>query len=93
MRLIDADTFIEYLGLDTENSREINLAVAVSLEDFDRQPTAYDVEKIVEQLEEKATAYDDPASSDNGFRKYCHGIAVGYRYAADIAKKGGANED
>lgn len=38
MRLIDADAFIEYLG-------EI-----VTLEDFDRQPTAYDVDKVVERL-------------------------------------------
>lgn len=39
MRPIDADYFIEYLGLDAENSREINLGEIVTLEDFDRQPT------------------------------------------------------
>ena len=39
MRLIDADYFIEYLRLDAENSREINLGEIVTLEDFDRQPT------------------------------------------------------
>lgn len=38
-RLIDADKFIEYLGLDAENSREENLGEIVTLEDFDRQPT------------------------------------------------------
>lgn len=37
MRLIDADKFIEYLGLDAENSREENLGEIVILEDFDRQ--------------------------------------------------------
>ena len=51
MRLIDADTFIEYLGLDAENAREDNLGEIVTLEDFDRQPTAYDVDKVVELLE------------------------------------------
>ncbi len=50
MRLIDADAFIEYLGLDAENAREDNLGEIVTLEDFDRQPTAYDVDKVVEQL-------------------------------------------
>ena len=48
-RLIDADEFIKELGLDAENSREENLGEIVTLEDFDRQPTAYDVEKVVEQ--------------------------------------------
>lgn len=50
MRLIDADAFIEYLGLDEENAREENLGEIVTLEDFDRQPTAYDVDKAVERL-------------------------------------------
>lgn len=38
MRLIDADDFIEYLGLNAENSREENLGEIVTLEDFDRRP-------------------------------------------------------
>lgn len=37
MRLIDADKFIEYLGLDDENAREDNIGEIVTLEDFDRQ--------------------------------------------------------
>ena len=58
-RLIDADVFIEYLGLNAENSREENLGEIVTLEDFDAQPTAYDVDKVVEQLK------------DYLFEKYC----------------------
>lgn len=50
MRLIEADAFIEYLGLDAENAREENLGEIVTLEDFDRQPIAYDVDKVVEQV-------------------------------------------
>lgn len=53
MRLIDADAFIEYLGLDTEEAREENIGEIVTLEDFDRQPTAYDVKKVVAELEEE----------------------------------------
>lgn len=50
MRLIDTDKFIEDLGLDEENAREDNLGEIVTLEDFDRQETAFDVDKIVEKL-------------------------------------------
>ena len=51
MRLIDADAFIEYLGLDAENAREDNVGEIVTLEDFDRQPTAFDKEKVIEELD------------------------------------------
>ena len=50
MRLIDADAFIEYLGLDVENVREDNVGEIVTLEDFDRQPTAFDKEKVIKEL-------------------------------------------
>lgn len=50
MRLIDTDKFIEDLGLDEENAREDNLGEIVTLEDFDRQETAFDVDKIVGKL-------------------------------------------
>lgn len=50
MRLIDADVFINYLGLDCENSREENIGEVVTLEDFNRQSTAYDVNKVVERI-------------------------------------------
>lgn len=55
MRLIDADEFIEYLGLDEENAREENLGEIVTLEDFDRQETAFDLESVIEQLKELKT--------------------------------------
>lgn len=50
MRLIDADKFIEDLGLDEENAREDNIGEIVTLEDFDRQETAYDADKVIEKL-------------------------------------------
>ena len=76
-RLIDADVFIEYLGLNAENSREENLGEIVTLEDFDAQPTAYDVDKVVEQLE------------DYLFEKYCVEADVKIE---EIVKCGGVNE-
>ena len=50
MRLIDADDFIEYLGLDAENAREDNIGEIVTLEDFDRQATAFDKGKVIEEI-------------------------------------------
>lgn len=50
MRLIDADAFIEYLGLNAENAREDNVGEIVTLEDFDRQPTAFDKENVIKEL-------------------------------------------
>ena len=75
-RLIDADVFIEYLGLNAENSREENLGEIVTLEDFDAQQTAYDVDKVVEQLE------------DYLFEKYC---VEADAKIEEIVKCGGVN--
>lgn len=59
-RLIDVDALIDYLGFgNTEEEREENVGEIVTLEDFDNQPTAFDVDKVVERLEEYL------------FEKYC----------------------
>ena len=79
MRLIDADAFIEYLGLDAENAREDNLGEIVTLEDFDRQPTAYNVGKDVERLEK--AKYEDELYPCN--------LAVEIEEAKSIVKSGG----
>lgn len=49
--LISRKAFMEYLGLgDTEENRKENVGEIVTLEDFDRQPTAFDKEKVIEEL-------------------------------------------
>ena len=59
-RLIDADALIDYLGFgNTEEEREEDVGEIVTLEDFDNQPTAFDVDKVEERLEEYL------------FEKYC----------------------
>ena len=73
MRLIDADAFIEYLGLDAENAREDNIGEIVTLEDFDRQATAFDKKKVIEELE------------DYLFEKYC---VEGDENISEIVEKG-----
>ncbi len=51
-RLIDVDALIDYLGFDnTEEEEKKNIGEIVTLDDFDKQPTVFDVDKVVEQLE------------------------------------------
>lgn len=50
-RLIDEDMLMERLGfLNTPQEREENAGQIITLEDFDSIPTAYDVDKVVEEL-------------------------------------------
>lgn len=58
-RLIDVDKLIDCLGFDnTEEEREKNIGKIVTLDDFDEQPTAYDVDKVVEQIEHRRANFD-----------------------------------
>ena len=70
-----------YGGIQSEVGRIMDFIV--------QAPDAYDVDRVKEQLEEKAESYGDPASSDEGFRRYCRGIAAGFRYAVSIVEGGG----
>lgn len=55
MRLIDADTFKKQIaGMTIANNYPVNKASALC-DLIDAQPTAYDPDKVVEQLEERTT--------------------------------------
>ncbi|OUP21386.1 hypothetical protein B5F29_02585 [Lachnoclostridium sp. An196] len=86
MRLIDAEAFIESLGLDVENAREDNIGEIVTLEDFDRQATAFDKEKVIEELMKYS---DDPCIlHECGVRsEYCSVCMA--KKAIEIVEKGG----
>lgn len=87
MRLIDADAFIEYLGLDVENAREDNIGEIVTLEDFDRQPAAFDKEKVIKELKTKAEdsrKYWSEFGDEDAF-----GEMNAYKNAIEIIEKGG----
>ena len=81
MRLIDADAFIEYLGLDAENAREDNVGEIVTLEDFDRQPTAFNKEKVIKELN-RCSVYQFQCKLPDG--RICH-----FSDMVNIVKKGG----
>ena len=61
MRPIDADDFMERMECDTDLCAEMERDGLKALKKYlDLQPTAYDVDKIVDQLEEeKELAYAD----------------------------------
>ena len=75
-RLIDADKFKHYVKEHCKDSLADLWCVLI-----DRQPTAFDTEKVVEQLEEKI----EIAWGDD----YIGGRKDAFNEAIDIVKKGG----
>lgn len=93
--LISRKAFMEYLGLeDTEENREENVGEIVTLEDFDRQPTAFDKEKVIEELKSWEKASHDAgiqstyAELDNKASGY-YQESRAYHRAIEIVEKGG----
>ena len=79
--LISRKAFMEYLGLeDTKENREENVGEIATLEDFDRQPTAFDKEKVLEDLE---------ALAEMESRNMNDEAAMAYTHAIGIVEKGG----
>ena len=90
MRLIDADAFIEYLGLDVENAREDNVGEIVTLEDFDRQPTAFDKEKVIEKINREIEYHHEKSKiASMEIRAYSDGAERAYRLLRNIVEKSG----
>ena len=102
MRLIDADELTDILGFEnTQEERDENVGEIITLDDIDRIPTAYDIEKVVGQLEELRKAEQDrPDDCDedgcgDGEQIYDDGRSQG-RYEAfgkaiQIVKGGGVD--
>lgn len=97
MRLIDADKIKQSVTNEMLKA-ELNSPVYCTLEcviaDIDNQPTAYDVDKVVEQMEElasceesRAAEYDEAGKID---RMNIHdGKAAAYKNTIRIIKSGG----
>ena len=63
---------------------------------INRQPTAYSVEKVVAELEEKQESLETDMwakESDNWYGQYCNGMSEGYQNAIDIVKKCGVESE
>lgn len=60
MRLIDADEFIKKFSYAKANTEEENIMCATVRKMVKEQPTAFDVENIIKQLEEERDySYED----------------------------------
>lgn len=86
MRLIDADDFFARMENDTDLCAEMETDGLKALKKYlDMQPTAYDIDKVVEELEE---AKHGICLSDDDLEYYQNGIDE----AIEIVKAGVKNE-
>lgn len=89
MRLIDADKLIEVLHESLEGDCDLREDYEfMGIDEFIKnQPTAYDVDKVVEQLEEKELncLKKDVITSN---KRYRH-MAYAFRQAIGVVKGGG----
>jgi hypothetical protein len=84
MRLIDADALISAINQSTCNWAE-HLWKQVVCDVINNQPTAFDTEKVVEQLDCNSRFIDDI----NEHNIKCISCVIGQKTAIDIVKKGG----
>lgn len=88
-RLIDADKLIEHLK-DTYNHEKdvINSYWLLNtlIDKVDEVPTAYDADKVVEQLESESARWQDSGDAYNDEKE--KGVAIGFRKAIKIVKGG-----
>lgn len=86
MRLIDADELIKYIKI-----WEIGTSISSDQKEFidciNKQPTAFDVDKIVEQLETKKTRATE--LKKKYISEYFKGKADAFEFATKIVKGGG----
>lgn len=103
MRLIDADALIDRLTERKKREQGIrNIADILNVQTFiDSQPTAYDIEKVVEELEALVKEYDerierrnDKCYFDESEKvKALQERALGVERAIEIVKQGGVADD
>jgi len=90
MRLINADKFKQEIAAATIRN---NLAVSkcnAICELIDRQPTAYDVDRVVEGVNSIGKSYCDSIKCDKNCQDCDHGSIM--RAITQKVKAGGANE-
>ena len=89
-RLIDADALKKDLkSVTLSNGTLVNTnAVLYLLEEY---PTAYDIDKVVEELEENASRYTKKYATPYGNNGYRDTKAISIHKAIEIVKGGGVN--
>ena len=86
MRLVDVDKLIETLNrLEIPFNADINNVII-------SQPTAYDVEKVLKQLE-KSHFHTDATFDDDGYCNDDSEEVINLNEAIEIVRKGGIDEE
>lgn len=98
MRLIDADLLKENIlkwlkpsKPDETEMIEVADALVSTMMEIDEQPTAFDVDKVAEQLEKLADEANDKILEAGGLQLYYDGYEDAMRTAVEIMKGGGAD--
>lgn len=81
MRLIDADELIRG-RVENDNVRIAAICA----------PTAYDADKVIEQIENESKKYDEYAKNETAMTLYHRGVSAGFRFSTEIVRAGGVNE-
>ena len=95
MRLIDADEFEKQIaGMTIANNYPVNKASALC-DLIDAQPTAYDPDRVVEQLEELKSLVPVNRILDDIVNEKPKelGMLIAYEKAIEIVKGGGVDEN
>ena len=92
MRMIDADELKTQLYDSITVNEDMDCLDFLRVESLiDAQPTAYDVDKVVQQLREQQEKLETDIfarESDNWYGQYCNGIHEGIDKAIEIVKAG-----
>ena len=98
MRLIDADLLKEKIlkwlkpsKPDETEMIEIADAIVSTMMEIDEQPTAFDADKVVEQLEKLADEANDKILEAGGLQLYYDGYEDAMRTAVEIVKGDGVD--
>ena len=96
-RLIDADKLLEETRRDRDYARkngflDMYYERQVLIDRIKAQPTAYDVDKVVEKLEEVKNK-DTEIALDEAQKERCFWYAQGMNRTIEIVKGGGVDAD
>ena len=89
MQLIDADKLKKDILLQNILGEPIQKIIDRYIHIVDEQPTAFDVDKVVEQLEKLADEANDKILEAGGLQLYYDGYENAMRTAVEIVKGGG----
>lgn len=89
MQLIDADKLKKDILLQNILGEPIQKIIDRYIHIVDEQPTAFDVDKVVEQLEKLADEANDKILEAGGLQLYYDGYEDAMRTMVEIVKGGG----